>query len=367
MSQQTMLYVSCGETQEIVRYVMDPATGALAQMGATPLAEGARPQHGSADEPHNRMRSTGAPLTVNPAGTVLYAATRTTPCCLLSYGISPENGELTQIGAAPIPEGTVYISTDHSGRWLLGAAYHSNCVWIARIGSDGAMADLPDQVVAHIVTPHSVVLHPNNRVVYAGATGMPGIQIFDFSDEDMPLANRSDAPASTPDATPRHLAIDPAGRFLFCMNESSSIVDIFAIGEDGRALTYAHSADLRPADQRDGHGLGADITISKNGRFLYCCERKRGTVNVLSVDQSTGALTAMQSVEVGFIPRSLALDPSGRFFASAIQGDGVVHIHAVSPGDGCLSYHATYETGGTPIWVEFVTLPQQPGQVIQQN
>lgn len=363
MSQQTMLYVSCGETQEILRFVMDPASGALTKAGATRLSEGERPQHGGADEPHNRMRSTGAPLTANPAGSLLYAATRTTPCHLLSYGISAQDGSLTLLGEAPIPEGTVFIATDRSGQWLLGAAYHSNCVWIARVGGDGAMAGPPLQVVEQIVTPHSVALHPGNRVVYNGATGMPGIQIFDLGDAGAPLANRREALASLPDATPRHLAVDPAGRFLFCMNESSSIVDTFTISKDGRVLHHVHSADLRPQDQRDSHGLGADITVSKDGRFVYCCERKRGTVNVLAVDQSSGALTAVQSLEVGFIPRSLALDPSGRFFASAIQGDGVIHMHAVSADDGRLTHCGTYETGGTPIWVEFVALPQQAGRI----
>lgn len=359
MSGQIMLYVSCGETNEILRFEMDSSTGQLARMGATQLIDGERPQHGSAEEPHNRFRSTGAPLTSNSAGTFLYAATRTTPCRLLSFAISPDNGALTQIGEAPIPEGTVYIATDRSGQWLLGAAYHSNCIWNARLGGDGAMAGPPEQVIEQIVTPHSVALHPGNRAVYNGATGMPGIQLFDLENagDDAGLANHRQAPASTPDATPRHLAVDPAGRFLFCMNESSSVVDTFAIGEDGRTLSHTGSTDLRPLDQRDAHGLGADITISRDGRFVYCCERKRGTVNVLAVDQATGALTAAQSVEVGFIPRSLALDPSGRFFASAIQGDGVIHIHAVSPADGRLAHRATYETGGTPIWVEFVTLP----------
>jgi 6-phosphogluconolactonase (cycloisomerase 2 family) len=59
---------------------------------------------------------------------------------------------------------------------------------------------------------------------------------------------------------------------------------------------------------------------------------------------------------MGKIPRSIAMDPSGRFLASAMQGDGVVRIHAVSPEDGSLTHHATYETGGTPIWAEFVVL-----------
>lgn len=38
MSGQAILYVSCGETNEVLRFAMDPATGELTRAGETRLA-----------------------------------------------------------------------------------------------------------------------------------------------------------------------------------------------------------------------------------------------------------------------------------------------------------------------------------------
>jgi 6-phosphogluconolactonase len=352
---RTMLYVSCGGTQQIVRFSMDGACGALTKLGETHLPGGPHPAE--AHGPGAGLRSNGAPLTANPQGTVLYAATRTEPSLARSWRISPEDGTLTAIGEAPTVYGTPYVATDRTGRFLLGAAHHPNKLWVSRIGEDGAVHEAPVQVIEGMTTAHCVLFHSSNAIAYVACTGLAGIQIFRFEPGDMPLSDRRSAPASTPDATPRHLAMRPDERFLYCMNETSSIVDVFAVGEGGGALSHIQSADLRPADARDGPGLGADIIVSADGRSLYCTERIRGTVAVFAIDAASGKLSPVQTVPMGKIPRSIALDPSGRFLASAMQGDGAVLIHAVSAKDGSLTHAGTYETGGTPIWVEFVTLP----------
>ena len=356
-SRRTLLYVSCGETQAIVRFALDSAGGALARLGET-LLPGAPGPVAGAPKVAPELRSNGAPLTANPDGTMLYAATRTEPCKALSWHISPEDGALAPIGEGPVPQGTPYVATDRTGRFLLGAAYHANCVWVSRIGVGGAVDSTPVQVVRELGTAHCVLFHSSNRVVYVASTGRTGIQIFSFdANADEPLGDRRDAPASTADATPRHLAMRPDQRFLYCMNETSSIVDAFAVGEGGAALTHVQSVDLRPEGARSTHGLGADIMVSHDGHTLYCTERMRGTVSVFTIDVALGLLSPVQTLAMGSIPRSIAMDPSGRFVASAMQGDGVVHLHAVSPRDGSLTRCASHETGGTPIWVEFVTLP----------
>lgn len=357
-SQRTMLYVSCGGTQAIVRFALDSTGGALTRLGETLLPGTQGPGEAGVPDDNSRLRSNGAPLTANPAGTMLYAATRAEPCQALAWRIAPEDGALTLIGEGPIPQGTPYVATDRTGRLLMGAAYHAGCAWVSRIGADGAVDAAPVQVIEGIGTAHCVLFHSSNRVVYVASTGRPGIQIFSFdANAGQPLGDRREAPASTPDATPRHLAMRPDERFLYCMNESSSVVDVFAVGEGGAALAHVQSVDLRPEGARDSHGLGADIIVSHDGRSLYCTERMRGTVSVFAIDAASGLLAPVQTVAMGSIPRSVAMDPTGRFLASAMQGDGLVHLHAVSPQDGSLTLCASYETGGTPIWVEFAVLP----------
>jgi len=353
-----MLYVSCGETQQIVRFEMDDATGALRRTGETRLPGAPTPANAGNATAAPELRSNGAPLRSHPDGTVLYAATRTEPYRALSYRISPDTGDLTLIGGAAIEPGTPWIATDRAGRYLIGAAYHANAVWVSRIEEDGVVRAAPVQTIDQLGTTHCVVVHAGNSVAYVASTGLPAIQIFPLGDGDAPLGERHDAIIAAPDATPRHVALRPDQRFLYCMNETSSVVDVFAIGERGLELTPVQSHDLRPAAARGAHGLGADILVSADGKTLYCTERMRGTVSVLAIDPGSGRLAPVQTLALGRIPRSIALDPSGRFLASAIQGDGVVRVHAVAPGDGSLTHCATYETGGTPIWVEFVSLAQ---------
>ena len=121
-------------------------------------------------------------------------------------------------------------------------------------------------------------------------------------------------------------------------------------------LTLVQSTDLRPPDLRDHPGIGADILVSADGRFLYCCERRRGTINGFAIDRATGFLTPIQTIEAGTIPRSLAIDPTGRFLDAALQGDLAIRLYGLDQDDGRLTLRATHETGGTPIWAEFVVL-----------
>lgn len=355
-SSRTMLYVSCGGTQAVVRYAMDHGTGALRRTGETLLPDASQGIPGDdGSSPH--LRSNGAPLRANPQGTMLYAATRTEPCRALGWRISAEDGDLTPSGEAPIPHGTPYIATDRSGRLLIGAAYHAGCAWVCRTGDDGQIDAPPAQIVEGMSTAHCVLAHAGNKVVYLASTGLASIQIFRVEDGPMPLRGTESAPASTADATPRHLAMRPDQRFLYCMNETTSVVDVFAVSQDGGTLELVQSLDLRPAEVRDSHGLGADIMVSHDGRSLYCTERVRGTLSTFAIDQASGRLSPVQTLAVGAIPRSIALDPTGRFLATAMQGDGLVRIHAVSSNDGSLTHCADYATGGAPIWVEFVALP----------
>jgi 6-phosphogluconolactonase len=353
-----MLYVSCGETLEILHFAMDCRTGALARCGTTRLPGAPTPAAPVAAVPQPSLRSNGAPLTVSPDGSVLYAAMRAPTARVVSYRIDRGTGALSPIGEAPIPDLTPYVATDRTGRYLLGASYVENLVWVSRTGPEGAVIEAPFQKVAGLTTAHCVKLHPGNRIVYAGATGAGRVQIFAFDPETGRLGERRAATGTSLDEapTPRHLAISPDARFLYCINETSGIVDAFAIGAEGGALELVHSVDPRPAEHRQKPGIGADIKVSGDGRFLYCSERVRGTISIYAIDAVSGRLSHAGAVAVGSIPRSFALEPAGRFLVAAAQGEGAIHVFAIDDRDGSLTRWASYPTGGTPIWVEFVEL-----------
>ena len=353
-----LLYVSCGTSLEIVHFEVDRKTGKLARCGATRLPGAPPPADPDTAPPPASLRSNGAPLAISPGGDALYAAMRDPRFSVVSYRIDRQTGDLLQIGQAPITDLTPYIATDRTGRFLLGADYQSNQVWISRIEPDGAVTQLPMQQVEGLVTVHSVMLHPDNRLAFVGATGVSQVQIFAFDPESGHLGARGAAIGTSldPDPTPRHLAISPDQRFLYCVNETSGIIDTFAIDAESGGLTLVHSLDPRPAESRHQPGLGADIHVSPNGRFLYCSERIGGTIAICAIDPDSGHLSLVEAVTIGSMPRSFAIDPAGRFLVAAAQGDGAIHVFAINDSDGRLVHLETHHASGPPIWVEFVDL-----------
>jgi 6-phosphogluconolactonase len=61
------------------------------------------------------------PMAVSPDRRFLFAALRTEPYSIASFAIDGANGMLTHLGNAPAPDSAPYISTDRTGRFLLGA------------------------------------------------------------------------------------------------------------------------------------------------------------------------------------------------------------------------------------------------------
>lgn len=349
-----LVYVSCGKDQEIRCYAMARDSGGLSPLGATRLP--APRETGQSDNlPMSALRTNGAPLAASRDGATLYACLRALPNRVASYRIDAATGSLELLRVTPIPASSPFIGLDRSGGYLIGAAYMGNLVWAGRLAADGSLPAQAFETAEGYVTPHSVLMHPDNRLLYVAATGVEEVLTFHF-DAATGRLTRTGNPGATAiaGATPRHLALHPSHRLLFCMNESSGIIDGFAIDPDSGLLSLAGSADPRPPERRADHGIGADLHLSPDGRFLYGSSRALGAISVHAVDAQTGRLTFVESVEAGKIPRSFAIDPSGSFLIAAGQGSDELIVFARDPASGRLSRNSAMATGGGPIWVEII-------------
>jgi 6-phosphogluconolactonase len=143
------------------------------------------------------------------------------------------------------------------------------------------------------------------------------------------------------------------------MNEATGIIDAFLVDETSGALTLFQSMDGRSPDQRAAPGLGADLHVSADGRFLYGSERAHDTISAYAIDAVSGALSHIQTVPVGTIPRSFAIDAAGRFLVAAGQGTRHVTVFAIDHASGQLTTPASYEADDRPIWVEIVELARR--------
>jgi 6-phosphogluconolactonase len=275
---------------------------------------------------------------------------------VLSYRVDSATGALTRLGEAEVPDSTPYIHTDRSGRFLFGAAYQGNCVWVSPIDAGGLVGP-PQQIVSGIHAPHCVLPDPDNRCVFVAAASGDEMLQFRF-DSDNGRLSVLDAPICLPELTrPRHLAFHPTARLLYCITESHALIDVYAVdGATGTLELMPELGSRLPPVAHSEHTVAADLHFTPDGRFLYGSERSLGSIGAFIVEPGTGALSYIDSFPTDRVPRSFAIDPAGRFLVAAGQETGRILVYAIDAATGRLGEAAPYEVGAGAGWVEFLDL-----------
>lgn len=341
-----MVYVSCAERREIIRFEMDRDTGVLVRLGVTAVPGGSGPSPQS------------MPLAVSPDKQFIYAALRTSPYPVVTFRIAPNDGNLQFLGWAQLPGSMSYIATDSDGRFLLGASLPDSLVSVSRIGSDGRVAESPAQILTGIRKAHSVLQHPLSGAVYIAALGDNEIRLFGFDRQ----CGRLDVAAqhyvrAKNGAGPRHLALNPSGNRLYCINETDGTIDAYRVDLHDGALSHLQNIGAMPVEaRRTANERTADVHVTPDGRFLYSSERTHNTISAYSIDPNSGLLSRIGSFATEDGPRAFYIDPTGNFLLSAGQVSGRLATHHIGQEDGRLTCLGTYQAGACASWVSVVDL-----------
>lgn len=349
---ELLVYVSCAGSREIVTFAMDRASSALELRDRTPLP--GTPSTNVHSDSGVIVPSYSVPLAVSPTGVFLYAVLRTPPFLVLSYRIE-RDGTLVLLAEASVPESTPYMHCDRSGRFLFGAAYQGDCVWVSAI--EQGVAGPPHQVVDGIQAPHCVMPHHDNQVVYVAAAGGDQLLQFRFDAAARQLVHLGEPIRVQAGTRPRHLALHPRAKLLYCITEAGGAVDAYAIGPTGKLTPAPGLGDRSPPSPDSSHVIAADLHLTPDGRFLYGSERTCGTISAFAVAPATGALRYIESYPTQRVPRSFAIDPSGSFMLAAGQETGFLDVHRIDEKSGRLSLVLTCEVGKGPSWVEVINRP----------
>jgi 6-phosphogluconolactonase len=338
-----LVYVSCSERREIMRYRMSSETGQLTELGTTPVPGTDIPS------PHSM------PLAITPDRRFLYAALRTPPYPVVSFGVDLGSGDLRQLGTADLPDNVCYIITDRTGRHLLSAS-HSGSRIISTPIDDKGVAGIADQIVEDVSHAHSIVVSPDNRFAYAAALGSNVIRQYRL-DAATGHVTPNDPAAATPQdrAGPRHVAFHPKAPVFYCINETDGTINVYGIDREKGLLTERQSVNAMPADHRKTKNeRTADIHVTPDGRYLYGSERTNNTFAAFAVEAETGKLTRIGTFPAPPEPRGFRIDPSGRFLIVAGRISARIEVWNIDPATGMLSLLATYPTSGGPNWVEII-------------
>lgn len=176
----------------------------------------------------------------------------------------------------------------------------------------------------------------------AGPTGSVGIYVYEQDRASGELALRGTAAGVL---NPSFLTLDPAGRFLFSVNEAlerdgrpGGAVSSFAIEGDGTRLRFISMRE-------SGGGNPCHLSTDRSGRFLLVANHEQGRVGVLPIGPD-GALDPLASIHQHEAtdparhrqPHAhfVTPDPQGRFVLATDTGIDRVLVYRLDPQTGSL-------------------------------
>jgi 6-phosphogluconolactonase (cycloisomerase 2 family) len=319
---------------------------------------------------------------------------------LVALRIDPANGALTAHGdPVSLPSRPIHITVDEKGAYTFIAYNDPSGITVHRIATDGTVgpALAQDTKPDAGVFAHQVRLMPSDAAVVLVTRGNDAaadraedsgaLKIFAFDDGQ--LTNRATvAPDGGIGFGPRHLDFHPTKPLAYVSLERQNRLHVYRLKEAGIEAKPVFVAETLEAPSKRGTQQRAGaIRVHPSGRHVYVANRAGGSVQfggrqvfaggenniaVFALDEASGEPTLVQHVNSrGIVPRTFAIDPSGRVLMVANatslavkSGSSVETVPAnVSifriEDDGKLTYVTKREidsTSGALFWMGLVPL-----------
>lgn len=338
MHPDTCVYVSNADSQEISVLQMDRANGALTAIETV------------------NVGGTVMPMALSPDKRVLYAALRSQPFRVVSFGIDPASGKLRKLGEAALADSMANIDVDRTGKWLFAASYGGHKITVNAIDKDGLVGAV-QQLIPTQPNAHAIHVDAANRHVFATRLGGDNLSAWRFDAATGTLSAHEPAlVASTPKSGPRHFTWDAAQRHAYLLCELDASLAVFDYDAARGTMREVQRTSVLPPGFA-GKPWAADLHLAPDGRHLYASERTTSTIAVYEVDSSSGQLEKLTSVPTEKTPRGFAIDPSGRYLVASGQESHAIAVYAIDAASGALTPLQRYVVGKNPNWIEIVELP----------
>jgi len=209
----------------------------------------------------------------------------------------------------------------------------------------GSLTEVPGSPWSVNTAPTDIEADPTGTHLYVANNGSISVTVFAI-DRETGALTQVGSPVTTNNA-PFGLAVHPSGSFVF-VNLFNDYVETFSRDPGSGALT---SLGLSPAL---GGSLARRMVVHPNGAYLYVSVSADDFVQILSINQGTGAL-AIVGIGNAVDPYGLRIDPSGSYLYAGSSSSVNVAAFSVNPGTGALTALGppTYGTSGLSRAVAF--------------
>ena len=195
--------------------------------------------------------------------------------------------------------------------------------------------------IATGMSPRGVAVDPTGRFVYVTNRGAFSLSHYSINQSTGELTNISTG-TGTGDL-PFGVAVDPTGRFVYVANGGNSTVSQYSINQTTGALTQITTAIATGS-------APTSVAVDSTGRFVYVSNSSDNTVSQYSINQTTGALTQITTaIATGSFPLRITVDPTGRFVYVVNYSGGSVSQYSINQTTGALTQITTaIATGSNP-------------------
>ncbi|WP_447889532.1 lactonase family protein [Serratia fonticola] len=325
-----------------------------------------------------------AQLVTDAKGQTLYVASEvadfngTQHGGIVAYRINPQDGSLTPLNQVDSQgAGPVYLSLTPDGRHLLVANYVSGSVAAFPIDSEGKLGaassvqqDVGPAGAAKPVAAvegsfaisdhngphaHMIASDPSGKFVFSTDLGLDRIYQWRFDAASGKLTP-NDPPwiaASSAGAGPRHFIFHPNGKIVLLINEEASTLTSYRFDSQNGTLKQLHAVSTLPADYK-GTSFAAGMALAADGKNLYVANRLHNSIAQFSVSGEGELKPVAETWTRGDYPRTITLDPSGRYLYAMNQRSDNVTRFSVDQLSGKLSFVEGYTPVGSPSQMVFL-------------
>ncbi|RDJ21849.1 lactonase family protein [Bosea caraganae] len=190
------------------------------------------------------------------------------------------------------------IMADPANRHVLATSLGGDVVYSFALDRDGGMLSQPRTASVPAGTgPRHFVFAPSGKRLYLLGELDASVTVFDYDAERGVLAGRQVVTTLPPGFGGKpwgaDIQITPDGRFLYASERTGSTLASFAVEADGRLRPLQHIAT-----ETQPRGFGID----PRGRYLLALGQSTDHVTVYAIDGETGGLGVTDRVEVGSSP-----------------------------------------------------------------
>ncbi|HRW04039.1 MAG TPA: beta-propeller fold lactonase family protein [Caldilineaceae bacterium] len=332
-------YIAIGGDNKLLRFAMDPTTGALSLLEEI------------------RLAGAPGPLAVDPTQRYLYVGLRSTKE-VITFQIDAASGALAALGSAvTLAADPCYLATDKEGRWLLTASYSGGQASVYPLHNDGSVGAEDSCTVHTEPCAHCIEIDSSNRFTFLPHVAQSNvIYQYRFDATTGQLVPNSPARiAHQPNVGPRHYVYHPTLDVVYFSNEQEGSVTAYHLDPERGTLVSFQTLSTLPADFT-GENTCAQLHIHPRGHLLYVSNRGHDSIAGYQIDSETGLLTSLGQQPTEPIPRAFNFDPTGNFLYVTGQGSGQMTAYRVDQERGSLHEMARYPLGERPMWVMVLAL-----------